>query len=100
MARKAKRRPFFRPRPQQRTEDAAQKRRDIETAARSLMNGRSPEQLRGELSDRELLLAEADRLAQLDPSPENLSRYRYAQNQLEAARAAVSMLDTRPDEGQ
>ena len=90
MARKAKRR-YFRPRPQQRTEDAAQKQRAVESAARALLAGRTPEQIRQELADREMLLAEADREAQLDPSPLNLSRYRSAFSDVEAARAALAM---------
>jgi hypothetical protein len=56
-----------------------------------MMDGRSPDQLRSELHDRELLLMEADRAAQLDPSPTNLASYRAARSQVEAARRAVEM---------
>ena len=55
------------------------------------MDGRSPEQLRSELHDRELLLMEADRAAQMDPSPNNLASYRAARSQVEAARRAVEL---------
>lgn len=91
MARRAKRRPFFRPAPQQRKEDAAQRQRSLEAAARSLLAAMSPQQLQQELVDREALLAEADREAQLDPSPVSLSRYRNAQVEYEAARVAVDL---------
>jgi hypothetical protein len=58
-----------------------------------LLTTRSPEQLRSELADREMLLFEADRAAQLDPSPENLSRYRVANADFEAVRAALTLVD-------
>lgn len=93
MARKARRRVYRRFRPQQRTEDTADQRRVVEGAARALLANTTPEQLRQEVADREETLAEADRIAQLDPSPANLSRYRFASSQLEAARAAVQILD-------
>ena len=53
MARKKKRRTYFRSRPQQRTEDANEQRHRLESAARSLLASRSEEQLRRELSERE-----------------------------------------------
>jgi hypothetical protein len=40
-----------------------------------------------------MLLFEADRAAQLDPSPENLSRYRTANADFEAVRAALTLVD-------
>jgi len=89
MAKKKKRRQFRRPRPQQRSEDANESRRRLEVAAESLLTTRTAEQLSRELSEREWLLAEADRAAQLEPSPANLSRYRFAQSQYETAQAAV-----------
>ena len=58
------------------------------------MDGRSTEQLRSELHDRELLLLEADRAAQMDPSPVNLATYRAARSQVEAARRAVELSAT------
>lgn len=97
MARKTKRRVYRRPRPQQRTEDAAQKQQRLDAAARSLLATRSAEQLRLELSEREWQLAEADRLAQLEPNPANLSRYRFARSQHEAAVAAVALLPSRTE---
>jgi hypothetical protein len=87
---KSKRRPIRR-RPQDRTEDIAAQRRWIDNTARGLMDGRSPEQLRSDLHDRELLLMEADRAAQMDPSPVNLANYRAARTQVEAAKRAVEM---------
>jgi hypothetical protein len=45
------------------------------------------------LADCELLLEEADRVAQLEPNPMNLARYRAAQNDLQAAQAAVAMVE-------
>lgn len=91
MARKTRRRPFRRPNTQQRTEDANDRQRRIESDARSLLANRSPEQLRVELAEREYQLAEADRIAQLDPSPQNLNRYRMAAAQHAATRAALEM---------
>lgn len=96
MARKAKRRPFYRPRPQQRSEDAAHKRQRVDAEAQALLANRTPEQLRQELSAREQLLAEADRIAQLDPNPASLSRYRLARSEFEAARAALELLSRQP----
>ena len=92
MAKKAKRRPFRRPNPQQRNEEAAYRQRNIESAARDLLVNYSPEQLRLELSDRELRLADADRAAQMDPNPINLARYRYAFSEAEAARMALRLV--------
>lgn len=94
MARRTKRRPFRRPRPQQRAEDTAFKQQRLEAAAQSLMGTRTVEQLRQELSEREWLLAEADRVAQLDPNPNNLFRYRSARSEYEAARLAVQRLSS------
>ena len=54
---------------------------EIEDALHNTTNeveDRDAGQLRSELHDRELLLAEADQLAQTDPSPVNLARYREA----------------------
>lgn len=96
MARKTKRRPFRRPRPQQRTEDAADNRRRLEAAAQSLLATRTDEQLGQELSQRQWLLEEADRIAQMDPNPANLSRYRFARSQYEVAEAAVTISSRRP----
>ncbi|MCC7105684.1 MAG: hypothetical protein IT307_11110 [Chloroflexi bacterium] len=96
MARKTKRRPFRRPTTQQRADDSAYKRQQLESAAHVLLATRSPEQLRVEVSEREWQLAEADRIAQLDPSPANLTRYRSAQSQYEAARIAMQRLGSRP----
>jgi hypothetical protein len=89
LARRKQRRPFRRFQPQQRAEDASQKQHRLESAARGLLSNRTPEQLQSELSDRELLLEEADRAAQLDPSPENLSRYRVANFDHQVVQLAV-----------
>jgi hypothetical protein len=62
-----------------------------------MMDGRSADQLRSDLHDRELLLMEADRLAQLDPSPVNLASYRAARTQVEAARRAVELAGSMRD---
>ena len=56
-----------------------------------MMNGRSADQLRSDLHDRELLLMEADRAAQMDPSPVNLANYRAARSQVDAAKRAVEL---------
>jgi hypothetical protein len=90
MPKKAKRRPIRR-RPQDRTEEIAAQKRWLDNTARGLLDGRSPDQLRSDLHDRELLLMEADRAAQMDPSPVNLANYRAARSQVEAARRAVEM---------
>jgi hypothetical protein len=74
-------------------------RRWIDNTARGLMDGRSPDQLRSDLHDRELLLLEADRAAQMDPSPVNLANFRAARSQVEAARRAVEMASTPVAEG-
>jgi hypothetical protein len=87
---KAKRRPIRR-RPRDRTEEINAQRRWLDATARGLLDGRSPDQLRSELHDRELMLVEADRAAQLDPSPANLAGYRAARSQVEAARRAVEL---------
>ena len=92
MARKMKRRVFRRPRPQQRTEDAAHKQQRLDADAQSLLATRTAEQVRRELSEREWLLEQADRDAQLDPSPAKLSRYRVARSDYEIAQAAVERL--------
>lgn len=91
MARKTKRRPFYRPRPQQRTEDAASEQRRIEAAAQSLIASATPEQIRDRLAACESLLLEADQLAQLDPSPASLARYRAARSQYQTARMAAKL---------
>jgi hypothetical protein len=87
---KPKRRPIRR-RPQDRTEEITAQRRWVDNVARDMMNGRSPDQLRSELHDRELLLMEADRAAQMDPSSVNLANYRAARSQVDAARRAVEL---------
>lgn len=92
MPRKAKRRQFRRARPQQRLEDAAYKQHRLEAAARALLATRTAEQLRQELSERERLLAEADRAAQLDPNPANLSRFRFARSEYDSALVALELL--------
>jgi hypothetical protein len=91
LARKPKRRVFRRPRPQERKEDAAQKQQRLEAAAGSLLGVMDDRQLGEELTAREWELAEADRIAQLDPNPVNLSRYRQALSQRDAARYAVKL---------
>lgn len=90
MPKKPKRRPIRR-RPQDRSEEINAQRRWLDATARGMLDGRSPDQLRSELHDRELLLLEADRAAQLDPSPANLAGYRAARAQVEAARRAVEL---------
>ena len=90
MPKKPKRRPIRR-RPEDRTEEFAAQRRWLDNTARGLLDGRSPDQLRSELHDRELLLMEADRAAQMDPSSYNLAQYRAARSQVEAAKRAVEM---------
>ena len=99
MPRKKKRRTFFRPRPQQRVEDAAEKRHRLQSAARVLLTTVPAEHLPRELAEREWLLGEADRTAQLEPSSVNLSRYRFAQTQYDIARVAVELgADARSDD--
>ena len=94
MPKKAKRRPIRR-RPQDRSEEVAIQQRAMDMAARGLADSRTPDQLRSELTDRELLLAEADRESQLNPSPQNLARYRMARTEFEAARRALALSDAR-----
>jgi hypothetical protein len=61
-----------------------------------MLDGRTADQMRSELHDRELLLMEADRAAQMDPSPGNLASFRAARSQVEAARRAVEMANSMP----
>ncbi|MFN8521576.1 MAG: hypothetical protein U0821_00530 [Chloroflexota bacterium] len=91
MARKTKRRSFTRTRVQRRTEDPAERRHRLEGAARTLLSQFPGDAIARALSEREFLLAEADRAAQLEPSPANLTRYRAAQLQCEVARFAVEL---------
>ena len=70
----------------------------MDGAARTLLAGRSPDQLRSELYDRELLLEEADRAAQLDPSPMNLARFRSARTQVEVAKRAMTIAQQEPSQ--
>jgi hypothetical protein len=99
MAKRAKRRPFFRrPNPQQRSEEVARDQARLRSAARDLVGSMTDEQLSGELAVREWRLEEADRLAQLEPGPGTLARYRASRFECEAARAAVEMARERgPD---
>jgi len=92
MPRKSKRRPVRRS-PQDRTEQLTAQRRRLDAAAYSLLDGRTVDHLRSELHDRELLLAEADRAAQMDPSPTNLVNYRAARSQLEATQRAIELAE-------
>jgi hypothetical protein len=91
MARKSKRRPIRRA-PQDRTEQLIAQQRRLDVAAHGLLNGRSVEQLRSELHDRELLLAEADQAAQVNPGPGTLANYRLARSQVEAAQRALELM--------
>jgi hypothetical protein len=63
----------------------------MDGAARTLLASRTPDQLRSELYDRELLLEEADRAAQLDPNPANLARFRSARTQVDVAKRAIEL---------
>lgn len=78
-------------RPRDRGEENAERDRRMDSAARGLLAGRSLDQLTADLHDRTLLLEEADRIAQLDPSPANLSRYRDARAQVDTVRRALQM---------
>src|SRR3954468_14819482 len=98
MPKKPKRRPIRR-RPEDKTEEINAQRRWIDNTARGLMDGKSPDQLRSDLHDRELLLMEADRAAQMDPSSINLANFRAARSQVEAARRAVELAGTAVPEG-
>ena len=89
MPKKPRRRPVRRP--QDRTEELTAQNRWMDNLARGMLDGKTVEQLRSDLHDRELLLQEADRAAQLDPSGPNLAQYRAARSQVEAARRAVAM---------
>lgn len=90
MPKKSKRRPVRR-RPPDRSEELTAQRRSLDAAARGMLDGRSIEQLRSELHDRELLLAEADRAAQLEPGPVTLAQFRAARTQVEATRRALEL---------
>ena len=91
MARKTKRRPIRRS-PQDRTEQLQAQQRRLDAAAQGLLNGKSVDQLRSELHDRELLLAEADQEAQVNPGPGTLANYRLARSQVEAAQRALELM--------
>ena len=100
MAKRAKRRPFFRrPNPQQRNEEAARDQQRLRSAARDLAGSMTDEQLTGELAMREWRLEEADRMAQMEPGPGTLARYRASRFECEAARAAVELVRERAQEG-
>ncbi len=90
MPKKAKRRPFNR-RPQRRPEDTGEKQRSLDAAARGLLARSTPSEIHSQITDRELLLEEADRAAQLDPNPANLARYRAARSELAAAQRAIEL---------
>jgi hypothetical protein len=90
---KPKRRPIRR-RPQDRTEEINAQNRWLDNAARGMLDGRTADQVRSELHDRELILLEADRAAQMDPSPGNLASFRAARSQVEAARRAVEIANS------
>jgi hypothetical protein len=90
MPNRSRRRPPPRRQRGQRPENDIQDRA-VDAAARSLLSTRDAGQLRSELHDRELLLAEADQLAQTDPSPVNLARYREARSMVDVARKALQM---------
>src|SRR5687767_12620638 len=92
MPKKAKRRPIRR-RPQDRSEEKANRQRWLDATARNMLAQITPDQIRSEVADRELLLEEADRAAQLDPSPSSLARYRMARSELEAAKRALELAD-------
>ena len=92
MAKRGKRRPFVRrPNPQQRNEESARDQQRLRTAARDLVGAMSTEQLSGELAIREWRLQETDRMAQLEPGPGTLARYRASRFECEAARAAIEI---------
>jgi hypothetical protein len=93
MGKKPRRRTYRRPSPQQRSEDTAREEQRLNAAAQSLLSTTGAEELQAELQRREWLLAEADRAAQFDPNPANLSRYRFARSQFDVARAALALLD-------
>ncbi|MGE3268128.1 MAG: hypothetical protein AB7P40_05230 [Chloroflexota bacterium] len=93
MPKKPKRRPVRR-RPQDRTEELNQQKRWLDNTARTMLDGKTADQVRSELHDRELILLEADRAAQMDPSGVNLAQYRAARSQVEAARRAVEMVNS------
>lgn len=95
MPKRPKRRPVRR-RPQDKTEDLIAQNRYMDNVARGMIDGKTVEQLRSELHDRELILLEADRAAQMDPSGANLAQFRNARTQVEAARRAVSMAASVP----
>jgi hypothetical protein len=93
MASRGKRRPMRR-RPQQQREDAAEVQRSLDMAARNVLRMvSSPAQLQSELHDRELVLEEADRLAQMDPSPDNLRRFRAARADRDAFSRAMQLIE-------
>lgn len=92
MPKKPRRRPPPRRRRDQ-PEEPGGAQRAVDAAARSLLATRDPMQLRSELHDREQMLEEADRMAQLDPSPMHLARYREARTMVNALRRAVDLAD-------
>lgn len=63
----------------------------MDAAARNLLANRDALQLRTELQNREQLLFEADQIAQTDPNPVNLARYREARAMVEVARKAIQL---------
>ena len=89
MGRKPQRRSFRRPSPQQRTEDANATKQRLDSAARALLASGTGEQVQVELQERAWQRTGADRAAQFDPNPVNLSRYRYARTRYDAAVAAL-----------
>jgi hypothetical protein len=65
--------------------------RAVDAAARNLLANRDSMQLQSELQNREQLLFEADQVAQSDPSPVNLARYREARAMVDVARKAIQL---------
>ncbi len=98
MAKRARRRPP-RPHPRDRAQEAAEENQRLDGAARRLLNGRSREQLQAEVADRERLLADADRTAQLEPNPVTLARYRAARFELAVVQRALALAEPAPASG-
>lgn len=85
---KPKRRTYRKFRPNRPTEDNGREQQEIERAARALAATLGPSDLESECANRAVRLDEADRAAQMDPSPANLASFRHAQREFKAAEAA------------
>lgn len=91
MAKHAKRRTYRKFRPTRPTDDDGRSQQALIAAAQALVSKMSPEELQREYSDCGLRLEEADRQAQMEPSPPNLARFRAMRQEYATLEAALAL---------